>query len=377
MAKYKYEKLKAGSKFYLLSQHDGDKWAGPAIKHSTNDKVTSLGIYTDNQKFSFEVDIHKQEGNEYVVRMNNKEGNPNGPVIVLTDDSLYFGPYFAKYGFHGIVYKLRLGENIVIQNYKYGLLVDACLNDNIIYEDVKKYLPFDAWFEVEADDTVERKLNNRNVKGIEFIAGDPTSHLTCLAALTKDNGDIIIGQYSNNAFNGLALEYSVENELYTLAFYDNGVEKDDYRLVYSDKAGAYILMLPNTQMKDKNIKYIGLQYERIEKGCRFQIDYLDKDANILGEPIVLPDYIDPSAPKAWGNGTSKHLPAKDPSGFTAQERLNNLIGLSSVKKELDLLKALYNKYIAVEDEGVNRFDTLFRGITFDYIPLPTATVYAR
>ena len=41
------------------------------------------------------------------------------------------------------------------------------------------------------------------------------------------------------------------------------------------------------------------------------------------------------------------------------------------------LKYLYNKYIAVEDEGVNRFDSLFKGITFDYIPLPTATVYAR
>lgn len=33
------------------------------------------------------------------------------------------------------------------------------------------------------------------------------------------------------------------------------------------------------------------------------------------------------------------------------------------------LKYLYNKYIAEEDEGVNRFDTLFKGITFDYIPL--------
>lgn len=41
------------------------------------------------------------------------------------------------------------------------------------------------------------------------------------------------------------------------------------------------------------------------------------------------------------------------------------------------LKYLYNKYIAVEDEGVNRFDTLFKGITFDYIPPKLATVYAR
>jgi len=40
------------------------------------------------------------------------------------------------------------------------------------------------------------------------------------------------------------------------------------------------------------------------------------------------------------------------------------------------LKYLYNKYIAVEDEGVNRFDSLFKGVTFDYIPLDIATIYA-
>lgn len=33
------------------------------------------------------------------------------------------------------------------------------------------------------------------------------------------------------------------------------------------------------------------------------------------------------------------------------------------------LKFQYNKYIAEEDEGVNRFDTLFKGVTFDYVPL--------
>ena len=40
------------------------------------------------------------------------------------------------------------------------------------------------------------------------------------------------------------------------------------------------------------------------------------------------------------------------------------------------LKYLYNTYVAVEDEGVNRFDNLFKGVTFDYIPLDIATVYA-
>ena len=40
------------------------------------------------------------------------------------------------------------------------------------------------------------------------------------------------------------------------------------------------------------------------------------------------------------------------------------------------LKYLYNKYVAVEDEGVNRFDTLFKGITFDFVPIDVATIYA-
>lgn len=40
------------------------------------------------------------------------------------------------------------------------------------------------------------------------------------------------------------------------------------------------------------------------------------------------------------------------------------------------LKFQYNKYIATEDEGVNRFDTLFKGITFDVVPLDVATIYA-
>ena len=40
------------------------------------------------------------------------------------------------------------------------------------------------------------------------------------------------------------------------------------------------------------------------------------------------------------------------------------------------LKFQYNKYIATEDEGVNRFDNLFKGITFDIVPIDVATIYA-
>lgn len=40
------------------------------------------------------------------------------------------------------------------------------------------------------------------------------------------------------------------------------------------------------------------------------------------------------------------------------------------------LKYIYNKYIAEEDEGVNKFEKLFNGLTFDLIPIDVATIYA-
>lgn len=45
------------------------------------------------------------------------------------------------------------------------------------------------------------------------------------------------------------------------------------------------------------------------------------------------------------------------------------------QEEEHSLKYQFNQYVATEDEGVNRFDTLFKGITFDYVPLDVATIY--
>ena len=55
---------------------------------------------------------------------------------------------------------------------------------------------------------------------------------------------------------------------------------------------------------------------------------------------------------------------------------DTLIAANIIEQDSDHgLKALYNQFIAEEDEGVNRFDTLFKGITFDFIPLSTWCLY--
>ena len=123
MPKYKYEKfqIKAGRKVYILSQHDGESWDGPAIEHLCKENATNIGFMNGQRKYSFEVEILKPDGSEYLIRENNKEGNAHGPVIVMTNNAVFFGPYNAKKGFHGIVYKVQLGKRIIIQEYKYGL----------------------------------------------------------------------------------------------------------------------------------------------------------------------------------------------------------------------------------------------------------------
>ena len=101
MGKYKYEKfkIKAGRKKYILSQHDGDSWAGPAIEHFAAEKITKLGIYSNDRKFLFETTIFNPDGTEYTVKVTNKDGYTNGPMVVCVNGVLYFGYYYSKNGF--------------------------------------------------------------------------------------------------------------------------------------------------------------------------------------------------------------------------------------------------------------------------------------
>ena len=345
MGKYKYEKfqIKAGKKVYILSQHEGESWDGLAIEHLCKENATNIGYMNGQRKFAFEAEIIKPDGTEYVIRENNKEGYPNGPVIVMANNTLYFGPYYAKKGFHGIVYKVKQGQRVIIQEYKHGVLVDECYSDNTVYENVAIPLSFDAWYEVESDELVERKLNNKQVKGVEFIAGDPSSHLTMIAARQNDGGNTIVGLYANNTFEGLGLEYSPDNNLYGLKFYDNGVEKDDFTIMYLPELSKFSVIMKNTQIRDGKTVYISLLYGKKDNSCEFGIQYLDGDLNLVGDIITFPNYIDPTAEKPYGPVISKPLAKFDENGFTAKERLKNLIGLTNVKKELDLLQAFVKK----------------------------------
>jgi len=338
MTKYKYEKfqIKSGRKSYILSQHDGEKWGGPVIEHFAKENATKLGIYSDERKYLFELAILNPEGKEYTVKAC-KDGYPNGPTIVMINDTLYFGRYYARDGFNGIVYRFRQGERVRIQEYKHGVLIDECINDYVMYENVATPLPFDCNY--ESMDVVERKKTMKDTVYMQYVAGDPTESICVLAAEVDPADNIKLGQFSRNAFNGFVLDYSSENNTTTFAYYDNGKPVDDWKLVYLPDVGGYALVL-----KKENGGFTDIVYCEKDKKNVLTILELDaKEVPIKGKSLELPTKIDPDAEKPSVGEVKKHAPKKDAKGLTAMQRLNNMIGLTNIKEEITKLKAILAK----------------------------------
>ena len=338
MAKYKYEKfqIKAGRKSYILSQHEGDNWAGPVVEHFTKENATKLGIYSEDRKYLFEVAILNPQGTEYTVKTC-KDGYPNGPTIVVVNDTMYIGQYYTKDGFNGIVYRFKQGERVRIQDYRHGILIDECLHDYVMYENVAMPIPFDCFY--ENSEIVERNKNTKSGKFTEFIAGDPASHQYILGASVDEQENIRLGQYKNNTFDGLVFDYSNENKTATFSFYDNGKQKKMFRLIYLPDVVGYAVAI-----KKEDLGYTDLVYCKKDKKYSMSIiDLNDKDVPITNGTTELPNKIDPNAEKPYGGEKKKHKPHKDEKGLTAMERLEKMIGLTNIKSEIAKLKAILAK----------------------------------
>ena len=336
MGKYKYEKfqIKAGQKTYLLSRHDGDNWEGPCVEHFAKQKATKIGYFSSDRKYKYELAILNPAGTEYTFKICNKDGNTNGSMIVVINKTMYIGKYYTRDGFNGIVYRLKQGENVILQEYKHGILIDECIDEYIVNEDIARDLPFDAFF--EETEVVERKIKSNSSNYVEWVVGDPTSHQHTLA-VAEDRNEIRIGQYKNSAFNGLVMKISEENQIAYVLFYKDNKPLDDFKIIHATSASAYAIILKT----DKG--FVDYAYAEKDKKMQFSVIPLDENGNPNeAHKIVLPNSINPDAPKPYGKINTKLVP-KHKVGLTAEKRLNRMIGLQNVKDEINKLKALMSK----------------------------------
>ena len=337
MGKYEFKKFKKGSKeFTLFAQKDGDNYVGPRVEHNTVSNATSIGVLSPDGQLQFELELSNDAGYEYTFRLLNKDGVPNGPVMLVAGGSLYFGKYYAKEGFKGIVYKFKNGENARTQLYSHGILADECLTDYIVADDVAVRLRSEAnYFPTEV---IEKKVKT----GIEYIAGDPT--LTAappiLCSQVNDDGTVNIGLHKNGTFNGVVMSCSADGKTYQIRLYEEDKPLTDFEFIYNVVVKGYALII-----KKDDGGYLDFVYRPEGDDYEMSITELNDRRKLMKETkVVLPNEIDPNAPKPGANIKLKHKPAKGKDGKTAEERLEALVGVQDAKEKVKLLKALFKKF---------------------------------
>lgn len=351
MSKFKLEKFaskKIGKK-YVFSQHKGDNWAGPSIEYYPAINTAKLGVYTEDGKYKFELKLNNKEGTDYTIRVCNKEGYPIGLTIVVSDGCLYFGKFSSREGFNGTVYRFKKDENVRIQKYSHGLLVDECINDYVVKTNVAYPLPFECL--VEAGETIERSVSNNKGDFIEFIAGNPKSRIRVLGASIDGEGSVTIGQYRDDGFSGLAMKYLPDGMTYLRTF-TNGTPDGDFEFLYNSgelngiSINGYALIVK----KEGEAGYLDLIYcEKNGKITMQAMDLTQKRKPIKESMIDFPLEVDPKAPKPTIKVIKPVIPSKDKS--TGEEKLNKLIGLAGVKKEIKKMKAYFHKSKTTSDKS--------------------------
>ena len=351
MGKYVMEKFssKRIGKKYVFSQHEGDNWAGPSIEHYPAINTTKLGVFSEDGKYRFELKINNVEGTDYTIRICNKEGYPIGLTMVVANECLYFGKFSSREGFNGTVYRLKKNENVRIQKYNHGILVDECLHECVIKSEVAFPLPFDSV--VEAGDVTERTISNKNGEFIEYVAGNPKNRHRVLGASIDGEGAITIGEYYYDCFNGLSLKY-LPNGMTQIRTIDDGTPDGNFEFLYNSSemngvmVNGFALILKNEDGKG----YIDLVY--CEKDGKLSMQYMEltsKKKPIKDSVVDFPTEVDPNAPKPHYKKVQEK--PKQSENLSGEEKLNKLIGLESVKKEIKKMKAMLQKFKTMPEKS--------------------------
>lgn len=353
MSTFKLEKKvskKTGRK-YVFSQHDGIKKEGPCIEYYPAQNATKIGVLNDEEKFIFEFKINNKDGSDYTARMCNKDGYPQGLSMVSCNETLYFGKFSSREGFNGIVYRFKKNENVRIQKYNHGILVDECVHEYVLKENISVPLPFEC--NCEVDNVEELMKSTLNGPRLEYILGNPDSRINILAGSIDEEGNVSIGQYSKKAFNGLCIKSTPSREMVTIRTIRNNNPDGDFELVYKNGIIENVSVngFAAVFKKEESAGYIDLTCSEKNGVISMMIFELTSNKKTIKSSIVeFPNEINSNDIKP--TYVSPKPTVKVKKATTAQEELDSLIGLTSVKKELAKMKAMLHKFKSTPD-GMN------------------------
>lgn len=374
---------------YILSYSSSEKKVGPVIEKYLDLKQTEFAYYNDESKPKIVFKILNDEGTEYIFNVYGSSGEPFGKSLVALDNCLYIGSFYPKIGFNGIVYRLKEGENVRIQKYSRGLLVDECIDENIFIDfPVVQRLKFECNYDIETksypttimDEIGEKAPVKNHIKSKTFVAGEERSHLTVLSALSFENENYLLGQYKNGSFNGLVAQFSFDTNSerkvnnFKLLYYVNGRQTGDFIFSYINPSDSGLISRPENGSLKEITEGIQLTFKNLDKPGFHKVTYYNKNVNKEKRETISKDDLESDVKK----GIVKRLdvsvldykrkiienytalseiketsktkvnvvkPKITPSAVlnSGSKLLNDLIGLDTVKTKITNIKNLVKK----------------------------------
>ena len=303
------------------------------------DYLVKYVVFSKKGNYKFEFSLDNEISSNYSVRTYDKDGYPIGLTMVANNGYLYFGEFFPKTGFEGIVYRFKYNEKIKIQKYHNGLLIDECDDFRVMNVDITPVLPH--FFEPKISDTDKKTLSTTNGVETLFVAGKD-KFAPQIGAKIDFEGSISVGNTIMNSWSGLVMK-TVPNGLTRITTHNGDLSNGEFELAVLDEKNkgehniGYSLTIKKEKENSKDRdEYINLIYKKINGKKTMQIMVLN--ANKKRKPSILEGVLQDDI---YVDEEEEEVSIKIENG---EEKLNRLIGLENVKKEIKKMKAVLNKF---------------------------------
>lgn len=351
MADFKLEDFtnKEEGKKYIFSKHEGKNWEGPGIIALPDKELVKYVIFSKNGNCKFEFTLNNDNGVNYSAKVYDKDGYPLGLSIIADNGCLYFGDISKGTGFEGIVYRFKHNEAIKIQEYHNGLLVDECDHNIIMNTNINPTLP--CFYYPNNTITNKKIIPTKNGEEILYVSGED-KNFPGIGAKIDYEGSITLGNSREETWGSLIMKTVPTGATY-IKTHNGNIPDGNFELAFFDEkrkndtiVGYSLIIKKEKENEDDEDEYINLIYKKQNDKTSMKIFHLNANKKIKfnTSAIVLPDYVyHDEQDEEW----EECITPKE----TGEEKLEKLIGLDNVKKEIKKMKAVLKKFKNMPDKS--------------------------